>query len=85
MFLQKNTGKIWPLIGFEPTKQHVINTSQQSKESNKLISKMQKCNAMHDKKRFEEDPLVDLEHHPIQIVASHQGSISNYKVAPLIH
>ena len=37
---------------------------------------MQKCNAMHDKKRFEEDPLVDLEHHPIQIVASHQGSIS---------
>ena len=29
------------------------------------------------------DPLADLEHHPIQIVASHQGSISNIKVDPL--
>ena len=32
MFLNKNTGKIWVLIGFEPTKQHVINTSQQRKK-----------------------------------------------------
>ena len=32
MFLNKNTGKIWVLIGFEPTKQHVINTSQLGKK-----------------------------------------------------
>ena len=46
------------------------------KES-QLISKMQKCATMHaSATKNQEDPLVDLEHHPIQIVASHQGSIS---------
>ena len=37
---------------------------------------MQKCATMHASTKNQEDPLVDLEHHPIQIVASHQGSIS---------
>ena len=32
MFLTKNTGKTWFLVGFEPTNQHVINTSQQRKK-----------------------------------------------------
>ena len=47
----------------------------------KIDFSIDKCKVAAKHKK--EDPLADLEHHPIQIVASHQRSISTIKVDPL--